>query len=346
MIDLNDVTTFKIILNKQCNMNCVYCLQGKKYNIVRETPMSPEEFAKFFPEDRKYDIVYFGGEPFLSYDYFIKLTDLIKEKNPNVKFSVVTNGSLITEERVKELNERRIRVTISHDAVAQKITRDKVDILETNGKTISKIERIGFISTLTKHNWNYFKNWEYFENFRKKYNIKQPTVFHMNVRDLLNNIDDDMFIYNNKEYEKMLDEVYEQLKNDILSDNRESYAFRAFWKNFTRIYYECILGNGVTPCYSNKNILNVDTHGNIYACHNSNIINGNIKDLKNVKINRLKIRKECEICSIKDFCPKCPRVVPSKIKYYCYHQIENFNRMIKMFEEIIATGYLERNNDD
>ena len=202
MIDLNDVTTFKIILNKQCNMNCVYCLQGKKYDIVRETPMSPEEFAKFFPEDRKYDVVYFGGEPFLSYDYFIKLTDLIKEKNTNVKFSVVTNGSLITEERVKELNEREIRVTISHDAVAQKITRNKVDILETNGETISKIERLGFISTLTKHNWNYFKNWEYFENFRKKYNIKQPTVFHMNVRDLLNNIDDDMFIYNNKEYEK------------------------------------------------------------------------------------------------------------------------------------------------
>ena len=134
MIDLNDITTFKIILNKQCNMNCIYCLQGTKYDIIKNDPMSPEELSVYFPENKSYNVVYFGGEPFLSFDFFIKLTDIIKKKNNKAIFSVVTNGSLITKEKVDEINKRKIRVTISHDAVAQKITRDKTDILETNGE--------------------------------------------------------------------------------------------------------------------------------------------------------------------------------------------------------------------
>lgn len=334
MIDLNNVNAYKLILNKQCNYNCVYCLQGTKYDIIKQEELSPKEMASYFPPNKRYHIVYFGGEPLLNFDYLIEFTDCIYKKNDQAIFSVITNGSLLTNEMVDKLNERNIRVTISHDAVAQKITRNNVDVLEEKGDIISRIKTLGFISTLTKYNWNYFENWNFFENFRKKYNLKQSTINHMNVRDLLNNIPEDLFIYESKEYEDMLDKVYEELKKDIINDNRESYVYRAFWKTISRMYYENCLGDGITPCYSNNSVVNVDTHGNIYACHNSNIINGNIRNLADVKVNNLKMRKECETCIIRDYCPKCPRVVPQKVKYYCYHYIQNYTRLFKMLEEI------------
>jgi uncharacterized protein len=336
MIDLNKIKTYKLILNKQCNYNCVYCYHGTKYDIVRGNFLSPKQFSEYLPDKGEYHITYFGGEPLLNFEYITELTDIMKQKNNKVKFSIVTNGSLLDQNKVEEINKRDIRVTISHDAVAQKITRNKEDILETKGELISKIKKLGFISTLTKYNWNYFENWEYFEKFRSKFNIPQPTIFHAGVRDLLNNIDEDLFIYKNKDYEDMLDKVYDILKNDILNQNYDSYVFRSLWKVFSRIYYENILGQGVSPCYaSGIEVLTVDTNGNIYSCHNSNIINGNIRDLDNIKINTLKPVPECENCEIKDTCPKCPRVVPSKRKYYCYYSIENHKRMMKVLNEIV-----------
>lgn len=343
MINLNDVRHYNLVLTKDCNMDCIYCVQcGKKRTIKDDAIINeytPKELCKLFPENAPSDIVFFGGEPLLKFDYMVEFTKLLKEKNPDVKFSVVTNGSLLTMEKVKLINDLGIRVTISHDGICYEKTRRNKDILQTKGKIIAAIKKLGFICVISNENWDFYKNWEYFENFRRKYGIKRPTVCLTGTRDTTGHIADDLLVYENKNFEIMLDKVFVNLKRSIIEKNYESYEYKCFKRSIERIYYEGMLGHGVTSCLHKKDILNVDTFGNIYRCQNIlDEIDGSISDLENVTETVNELAERCKTCEIAWMCPKCPRVLEDKRKYYCYFQRQVFSRFLKMFNELIEEG--------
>lgn len=339
MITLDNVTNYKLILTKECNMNCVYCIQNGKNRTIHDdpnkNPLSPQKLANLFPNDKPYHITFFGGEPLLNFDYMIEFVEALNKFNKQVEYSVVTNGSLMTLDKVKKINDLNIRVTISHDGVCYKETRSSKDILEDKGNIISKIRKLGFIVCMTSKNWNFYDNWDYFERFRLKYYIQRPTVCFIAARDLIGNIDDSLFIYKNKEFETMLKSVFSKLKYDIVSHNYESYEYKAFRRVLEKMYYEGILNHGITTCLSMGEALNIDICGNIYVCHNRlDIIAGNISDLYNVEKQKFQIADRCINCPTKQFCPKCPRVLENKRKYYCYFQKCILGGLINMLLEL------------
>ncbi len=103
---------FIVVLNLDCNLACRYCFEGtrkgKKY-------LSDEVAARFvsFVRTRDYEdkdeirITFYGGEPLLSVDRIAGISEQVRSfaegRGMRYRFSLVTNGVLLTPEAVKRL---------------------------------------------------------------------------------------------------------------------------------------------------------------------------------------------------------------------------------------------------
>lgn len=76
---------------------------------------------------KKYYLNFYGGEPLLSFNLIKKTLFFLNRKNQELgkkaKFSITTNGSLITEEISQFLNEHKFSVELSFDGLAQDVSR-------------------------------------------------------------------------------------------------------------------------------------------------------------------------------------------------------------------------------
>lgn len=118
----------KIQLGLSCNYACDYCSQ-KFVERPRETnPKDIENFMTMFNElqfDEKtgLKVEFWGGEPFVYWKTFKPLAEEIAKKFEHWKtpphFSVITNGSLLTEDICAWLYAMGFSIAISHDGPGQ-----------------------------------------------------------------------------------------------------------------------------------------------------------------------------------------------------------------------------------
>jgi MoaA/NifB/PqqE/SkfB family radical SAM enzyme len=145
----------------RCNQKCVYCYNYKK-SVERE--LTTAEIFKFIDELHKLKIplcTVSGGEPLLRSD-IVEIGKYLKKKN--IKSSISTNGTLITEELGRELVEAYDVIIISLDGPEE--IHDKVRgmknafKLATNGIKILKKHAyknsIGISYVLHKYNFKEF----------------------------------------------------------------------------------------------------------------------------------------------------------------------------------------------
>jgi len=94
---------------------------------------------------REYDLNFFGGEPLLSFDTIREAVRLLDSENTKrgktARYSLTTNGSLLTGEMLSFLSSRRFSVVLSFDGLAQKIQRDK----GTFRRVLSSLESLASI---------------------------------------------------------------------------------------------------------------------------------------------------------------------------------------------------------
>lgn len=101
-----------IDITNKCNLNCIHCRNDKsvfvdiEYDKLDDILTQLEEMEIFF-------LSIVGGEPFL-YKDIDKL--LVRLNNLNIpKITIVTNGTVITQEKIKKLNPKKIKFIISLD---------------------------------------------------------------------------------------------------------------------------------------------------------------------------------------------------------------------------------------
>jgi uncharacterized protein len=119
------VDVLKIQLGLSCNYACSYCNQSSQ---LPDMSASRTADAGSFLMDLDQWLVgspsaieLWGGEPFL---YFRKMQILVPELDrrfPEAEISIVTNGSLLTQEMLDFIAEFDLRITLSHDGPAQAI---------------------------------------------------------------------------------------------------------------------------------------------------------------------------------------------------------------------------------
>lgn len=139
------------ILSEQCNLACKYCFLGnndvkKRHNFSLEN-MSIETADKAIDfyirqmkasnldtEDNQAAIIFYGGEPMVNYSvlkYVANKINSLRSKEKclkNAELSMVTNGLLLNEERISELQKLGVSIAISIDGVTEKANSMRVDI--------------------------------------------------------------------------------------------------------------------------------------------------------------------------------------------------------------------------
>lgn len=339
-VSYDRILRYYLILDRKCNMNCIYCIQDDGAKQLPKTFYfpSPEHVAKYFPQNNMlYEVIFYGGEAFIYFDYMIEIARCIKERNENVRFAVTTNGTLLTVERAKILNELEFRVNLSHDAHVYETTRRRQDFLKVNPEPVLLLNNFVFISTITKYNWDYYKVWDYFENFYIKHGIKRHKVNMMFLKDCFGHTDKNLFIYKNKDFEKMLDKVFYNLKIHILNNNFESYEFMCYENLLGRILKENLYHNSKSFCMFFDTAMAIDVYGNIYDCHNDVSPYGHLTDKElNEYENPYLSQEPCRNCNIKGVCAGgCVKASDDRRKFICYYMKHEIGRMIKMLNEIV-----------
>ena len=197
------VSVCYFILSEQCNLACKYCFLGnndkEKRKHFYKQHMSQEvadkaifhfiEQLEWHQEHQDLEsvrpvVIFYGGEPLLNYDvlkYVVKRFNQLKEEHEllkNIEFSVVTNGLLLDEEKLRDLHDLKVSIAISIDGCDEKSNSMRVD---TNGnpafgrivKVLDRIKELGvpvsLSITLTEES---IKNKQKMIDLIKRYEIK------------------------------------------------------------------------------------------------------------------------------------------------------------------------------
>jgi uncharacterized protein len=163
-----------VVVTLRCNENCIYCQAASRPETDKEYDMSIETARKtvdfiFQTPAKKITIEFQGGEPLLNFEVVKEIILYAKEKNKTAKkelrFSLVTNLSLMDDEKLKFLIDNRINICTSLDG--PKSIHDKNRPMSKGSSydlTIKWIERImkkknmNALMSTTKHSLGHAKD--------------------------------------------------------------------------------------------------------------------------------------------------------------------------------------------
>lgn len=115
MISLNGIA---LNLTDACNLKCIYCfVKQNPHYMSLQVAKDAMDFAVKHSQSEKLKVLLFGGEPLLMWEQVIvPLIDYAqKEKNYNCSFSITTNGTLLSQEKLDFMREHNIELLLSMD---------------------------------------------------------------------------------------------------------------------------------------------------------------------------------------------------------------------------------------
>ncbi|TCL76807.1 radical SAM protein with 4Fe4S-binding SPASM domain [Hydrogenispora ethanolica] len=334
------ILKYYLIFDRKCNLSCVYCAQGKDKTHCRVCEkIAPKKVAQYFPEPNgvRYKVVFYGGEAFIYFDYMMEIAREIKQRNPFAELGVATNGTLLTLERAKLLNEIGITLIMSHDAYAFEETRGVPDFLKYNPEPFLAVNDKKIVSTISVKNWNYYQIWDYFENFRVKHGLtKRIMIKFCHLKDIDGYTDTSLMLYQHKEWEAMLDKAMHNLEITIRDGTFDSYEYDRYQFIIGKIYSRMIKTELAAWCGTEDDFLNIDVEGNLYDCHNCHNPVGHITTGPIKIMNSFKDTEECQRCPILKICGGgCIKAVSEKRKYFCYVMLQEYTKLLNMLQRVV-----------
>lgn len=138
--------TLTIAPTMDCNFRCPYCYEK---DVLQHKSMSEETADKIVEYVKAkaaglthFHVSWYGGEPLLEYQRILELSDrfidICGKNEVEYSVSMVTNGYLLTEERLRQLMEHKVNsIQITLDGVKE--THDNRRYLKNHGGTFDKI---------------------------------------------------------------------------------------------------------------------------------------------------------------------------------------------------------------
>lgn len=158
----DELKTLKIQLGLSCNYECEYCSQRFVPHSSESNPDSVDSFVSGMdkwvttPPER---IEFWGGEPFVYIKTLKPLAESLRAKYPDAQFSVITNGSLLSFELNRWLDELGFAVSVSHDGPGQSVRgpdpledAEKREAIIDLYKRLAPKGRMSFNSMMTRSN--------------------------------------------------------------------------------------------------------------------------------------------------------------------------------------------------
>jgi len=323
-----DITLLKIQLGLSCNYSCDYCSQ--KF-VERAPETSKKDIDAFlekldvlnFSEQAGLKIEFWGGEPFVYWKTLKPLAEALRERfsdwKVEPKFSVITNGSILTKEICQWLYYMGFSVAISHDGPGQSVRGpdpfedpEQKKIVLDFYRIMKKQGRMSFNSMLNAknqsrkdiHNW--FINFTGDENIvlgegtivdaydadgaQSSLNTKQE---HFDFRKLSFN---DIYSNNGNIGFTMITTKVDQFVTSVLTHRNAKFV-------------------GQKCGMDEENTLAIDLRGNVMTCQNvspvetgmngESHLSGTLEDYDNVAVKTAthwRNRKECSACPVLHIC--------------------------------------------
>lgn len=260
-----------------CNLTCGYCYadEGKfqKHSRLMNDEIALGSIDKLFQEADKESTItigFMGGEPLLNRKLLKKAVEYSSEKashsNKQIKFSITTNGTLLSEEDIKLFRDYPFNVTISIDGHPEfhnlnrkthsgKGSYEKVIEGMNLFEKIGRPKHLSARSTVTPLNRGLVNALNHLVDLKFDDVGFSPVLVSPNPN----------LAFNENDFENFLSEMIECGKiamSQIIKS--EKYPF----SNFETALFEIHRGtHRPYPCGAGAGYMSVNAEGDIYACH-------------------------------------------------------------------------------
>lgn len=296
-------------LSETCNLKCLHCYQEKHKPIQLEYEKLYDIYNQYKHLLKKLNmkghINITGGEP-LCNPHLFKILDLIKEDSEFISFSILTNGTLITENIAKKLadyNPYYIQVSLeggkkTNDYIRGTGTYERIAQGIINLRKYNIFTSISFTATSLN-----YKEFPKVVKYARKYNV--------------NNVWSDRYIPLGDFKDKRLSLNCDQTREYLTIMKKERDKLRKIKDNITTISMYRALQFQMTndfaySCTAGDTLLTVMENGDLVPCRRMPVVVGNLFEnsmyelyennslLKKLRVN--KIPDECSACEYSDLC--------------------------------------------
>lgn len=295
-----------------CNMNCVYCFNGRK-TCEEKNIMSDSTLEKIFeitiPFYSEVAFIWHGGEPLslgkAFYEKAIALQRKINKNNIPINNTIQTNLTLLDEEFADFLVKNNFHIGSSYDGITNDKTRHNTAQIMKGHEILKKSGgRNGFICVVQKENIDcLIEDYEWFKSHKINYNLNQY---------LTSEAENDELWVPAGEYIQKMCAFFDYWMLDTDCNIKVSY--------FERFLQYILLKEKELCCYNSCMGKHIGVHydGRIFGCNRDfpeELCFGNVHEYTDIRqcfesqgFNRLldkaiKRRNKCkENCELYDFC--------------------------------------------
>ena len=290
-------------LSENCNLKCLHCYQEthKPIQLKYDQLVSIyNQFKELLKElNMKGHINLTGGEP-LCNPYFFKILDFIQKDQDLISFSILTNGTLITEsiaQKIKIYNPYYVQVSLeggqkTNDYIRGKETYQKIAQGIINLRKQDIFTSISF--TATSLNYQEFPK---VVKYAKKYGV--------------NNVWSDRYIPLGDSLDRNLALNFDQTQKYLEIMNKERIKLAKNKNNHLTISMYRALQFQMTNdfaygCTAGDTLLTVMENGDLVPCRRMPVVVGNLLTTKMVDLYKNnKFLKELRQKKIPDDCCNC-----------------------------------------
>ncbi len=318
------ISVLQLVISNNCNFQCDYCFINHIYSSPerfqaqesRENKVMTTDGAKAYIEEI-IKLIINAGKKTLSLQFFFffpllnwKVIKFVldnfgdgKKYGIQMNYTIVTNGSLFTEEIVDYFKKYNVPVILSFDSPhskervlsngkgSVKVITQGLELLRDNGN------KVVFNSVLCDDNFDYFSN--DIVDFALEYGVREIGVL----------LDLEPAFYKNRNYEDIVGKLYDLYTYGV----DKGVAITGYWHAIFQglVSYDALRERGYKSCSATGCQLSVEPRGDVFACKGSSGFFGNIlkpeellasENYKKYAMRAFRNAPECERCEIENFC--------------------------------------------
>ena len=319
-----EIRVLKIQLGLSCNYSCEYCSQRFVPNIEHANTKYMNLFLKNLDNwlaKPPQKIEFWGGEPFVYWKIMKPLAESLREKYPETKFSVITNGSMITEEIIDWLYNMGFSMAVSHDGPGQNVRGPDPFEDREQRKMLFKLfnrflpeGRISINSMIHRENMDREKIQKFFEEL---FNLTPDQPFNIGEGGFIDVYDEG----GRKNVPQNLEEhiahrrtTIQAIRNNSINRFGVVQSRVMEWIESWATYRESNT-IGQKCGMDSEDTIAVDLQGNVVTCQNVTAVSqapngkshkiGHVNQFDNIKLNTAthwKFREECSKCPVLQVC--------------------------------------------
>lgn len=307
-----------------CNLRCKYCFadegeyKGKRMLMSAETGKKAIDFVLKMSGPRKnIEVDLFGGEPLIAFETVKAIVDYAKEAekayNKNIRFTMTTNATLLTDEIMDYLDKNMGNIVLSIDG--RKAVNDNVRVrVDGSGSYEGILPKIKKMVDIRDKGKQYYArgtftrdNTDFFEDIK---HLAEAGFDEISIEPVVLPADHPLSL--REEDLPQIFEQYDKLFDEMIKRNKSGDEFTFYHFNIDLQGGPCVYKR-ISGCGAGHEYVAITPDGDVYPCHqfvgNEKFKMGNLDSEKldmsiadEFKNAHIYSKPECEECWARFYC--------------------------------------------